>query len=756
MNHLPHLISDLALILITATIVTLIFKLIKQPLVLGYIIAGFLVGPYSSIFPSIADVANVKTLAEIGVIFLLFSLGLEFSFKKLIKVGGSASLTAIFEIVFITLCGFLLGKILGWSTMDCLFLGGMLASSSTTIIIRAFDELKLKTKPYARVVFGVLVVEDIVVILLMVLLSTVAVTKHVEGTEMAIKILKLAFFLILWFVMGIFIIPTLLRSAKKILDDEVFLILSLGMCLGMVVFATKVGFSAELGAFIMGSIFAETTSAERIEHIFQPVKNLFGTIFFVSVGMMINPATLLEYGWIVLAVTLMTIFGKFFSTTIGALLSGQTLKQSVHVGMSMAQIGEFAFIVATLGMSLGVISDFLFPVAVAASAITTFTTPYMIKYSEKVYILIEKILPNKALVFINNYSANIQATKNESPHKKTIKQHLILTIVNTLIVFAFFILSARLLLPFLKGITTDTAGNIITISLALLFSAPFLWALMFRQPNGSIQKKLNILSIFKNIPLLIITFFRLSAGILLLCFFVYKIFPDVTTVTIAVPIIIFVLIVLSKFIKKLYILIESLFVTNLNSREIAEAEKTSYIGDIKEKLIGETTDLSNWNFHLVDWQVPVNAYYSGRLLSELNWRTKYGINVVYIKRDEKLFFPPDPSIKILASDHIGVFSSDDKLLEFEKIFNTAETEQKCSYKDINNIVVDRIIVDEDSDFNGVDIKNSGIRERTQAIVVGIERQGEKILSPKASTIFTEGDIIWIVGEKSKIKILKNN
>ncbi len=756
MNHLPHLISDLALILITATIVTLIFKLIKQPLVLGYIIAGFLVGPYSSIFPSIADSVNVKTLAEIGVIFLLFSLGLEFSFKKLIKVGGSASITAIVEIIFITLCGFLLGKILGWSTMDCLFLGGMLASSSTTIIIRAFDELKLKTKPYARVVFGVLIVEDIVVILLMVLLSTVAVTKHVEGTEMVMTILKLSFFLILWFVMGIFLIPTLLRYAKKILDDEVYLILSLGMCLGMVVFATKVGFSAELGAFIMGSIFAETTSAERIEHIFQPVKNLFGAIFFVSVGMMINPETLLEYGWIVLAVTLITIFGKFFSTTIGVLLSGQTLKQSVQVGMSMAQIGEFAFIVATLGMSLGVISDFLFPVAVAASAITTFTTPYMIKYSEKVYILIEKILPNKALVFINNYSANIQTSKNESPHKKTIKQHLILTIVNTLIVFAFFILSAKLLLPFLKGITTDTAGNIITISLALLLSAPFLWALMFRLPNSSTQKKQNIITIFNNIPLLIIIFIRLFIGISLLCYFVYRIFPDLKTVAIAVPIIIFVLIVLSKLIKKIYTLIESLFVTNLNSREIAEAEKTSYIGNIKEKLIGETTDLSNWNFHLVDWQVPVNAYYSGRLLSELNWRTKYGINVVYIKRDEKLFFPPDPSIKILASDHIGVFSSDDKLLEFEKIFNTAETEQKCSYKDINNIVVDRIIVDKDSDFNGVDIKNSGIRERTQAIVVGIERQGEKILSPKASTIFTEGDIIWIVGEKSKIKILKNN
>ncbi|MDR0835351.1 MAG: cation:proton antiporter, partial [Tannerella sp.] len=345
MGHIPSLITDLALILITAAIVTIIFKKIKQPLVLGYVIAGFLVSPFFKIFPSIAGGENVETLAEIGVIFLLFSLGLEFSFKKLMRVGGYATITAVIEIVFITVAGFMTGKLFGWSTMDCLFLGGMLASSSTTIILRAFDELGLKSKPYARIVFGILVVEDIVVILLMVLLSTIAVTKSVEGSEMVFTILKLSFFLVLWFISGIFIIPTFLKKVRPLLTDEVYLILSTGLCLGMVVLAVQAGFSAELGAFIMGSILAETTSAEKIEHLFEPVKNLFGAVFFVSVGMMINPATLLQYGWIVLAVTVITIMGKFLSTTVGAVISGQPLKQSVQVGASMAQIGEFAFIV---------------------------------------------------------------------------------------------------------------------------------------------------------------------------------------------------------------------------------------------------------------------------------------------------------------------------------------------------------------------------------------------------------------------------
>ena len=349
MGHLPGLIEDLALILIAAAITTLLFRRLKQPLVLGYIIAGFLISPHLSLTPTVAGTQNIETLAQIGVIFLLFSLGLEFSFKKLIRVGGSASITAFVEIIFIMIAGFYLGRWMGWGMMDSLFLGGMLASSSTTITIKAFEELKIKTQQYVRVVFGVLIVQDIVVVLLMVLLSTVAVSRQFQGSEMFSTLAKLIFFLILWFITGIFLLPSLLRWAKKLLDEETLLILSLGLCLGMVVVATQAGFSAELGAFIMGSILAETTKAEKIENLLKPVKNLFGAIFFVSVGMLIDPHAIIAYRWPVLWVTLLTLFGKLFSTVLGALLSGQPLKQSIQVGMSMAQIGEFTFIVAILG-----------------------------------------------------------------------------------------------------------------------------------------------------------------------------------------------------------------------------------------------------------------------------------------------------------------------------------------------------------------------------------------------------------------------
>src|SRR5690242_12141248 len=440
MGHLPKLIEDLALILITGAIVTLLFRKIKQPLVLGYIIAGFLVSPHLSITPTVVDQANVKTLAEIGVIFLLFSLGLEFSFKKLVRVGGSASITALVEIVFITVAGYFLGKALGWSLMDSLFLGGMLASSSTTIILRAFDELGMKTKKFAGVVFGVLIVEDIVVILLMVLLSTVAVTRAFEGTEMLLTVLKLLFFLVLWFVAGIFLLPTFLKRVKKLMSEETLLILSLALCLGMVVLATVAGFSAELGAFVMGSIIAETTSAEKVEHLIKPVKDLFAAVFFVSIGMMIDPKAIVEYRWPVLWVILLTLFGKLSSTTLGALLSGQPLKQSVQVGMSMAQIGEFAFIVATLGLSLGVISDFLFPVAVGASAITTFTTPYFIKFSGPVYQFVERSLPRKWVNRLDNYASSAQSIQAETDWQIVVRSYAAIIATNGIVLLTLIFL----------------------------------------------------------------------------------------------------------------------------------------------------------------------------------------------------------------------------------------------------------------------------------------------------------------------------
>lgn len=746
MGHLPTLIQDLALILMAGAITTLLFRRIKQPLVLGYIIAGFIVGPYLSITPTVADHDNIKTLAEIGVIFLLFSLGLEFSFKKLMRVGGAASITALVEIAFITISGYFVGQWMGWSSMDSIFLGGMLASSSTTIIIRAFDELGVKAKQFARIVFGVLIVEDIVVILLMVMLSTMAVSRNFEGTELLFTVSKLLFFLVLWFLTGIFILPTFLKRAKKLLDEEVLLILSLGLCLGMVVIATKTGFSAELGAFIMGSIIAETTLAEKVEHIIKPVKDLFGAVFFVSVGMMIDPHAIVQYAWPVLWITLLTLFGKFFSTTVGAVISGQPLKQSVQVGMSMAQIGEFAFIVATLGLSLGVISDFLFPVAVGASAITTFTTPYMIRFSLPFYEFIAKVLPKKWVVAINNYSASTQRIQAESSLRVVLKSYSRIGLMNGIILLAIILIVINFFIPFLnQQISNKTIRGITGLLLTLSVCSPFVWALVAKKPDKIAYKELWLVNKYNRGPLLVMEIARAIVGILFIGFCVNLFFSTSIALLVAVPAILIIFYFFSRRIQLFYQRIEGRFLSNLNARERLEESKTH---------TNPQEELSPWDAHMIDLEVTPHAEYIGKTLAELAWREKYGINIAYIKRGSKLMYAPGRHSRLLPFDLVGIIATDDQIQAFKPVF---DIEEKIEKEDgtIDEIILQKIVVDEHNKLKGNTIRSSHIRERTNGLVVGIERDKQRILNPDSETVFEWDDIIWIVGERKKIQELNN-
>ena len=749
-HHIPTLITDLALILGVGALVTLLFRKIKQPVVLGYIIAGFLVGPHLNLFFTVADEANVKTLADIGVIFLLFGLGLEFSFKKLMRVGGSASITALVEIIFIFIAGYFTGKAMGWSMMDCLFLGGMLASSSTTIIIRAFDELGVKTKAYARVVFGVLVVEDIVVILLMVLLSTVAVTQHLEGMEMLYTVGKLMFFLILWLLSGIYLIPTLLKKVKSLMDDEGYLVLSIGLCLAMVVVAVSAGFSAELGAFIMGSILAETTSAEKIEHITKPVKDLFGTIFFVSVGMMIDPKVMVEYGWIILIITFLVIFGKIFSTALGAVLSGQSLRQSIQVGLSMAQIGEFAFIVATLGLSLGVISDFLFPVAVGASAITTFTTPYLIKYSDWFYGLLERILPRKWIEAIDRYSTSSQIIQAESDWKKFSKSYWSTVGTNGIILLAFILIGTHFVLPLLnRFIEVHLLSASLTAAIVLVISAPFLWALMFKMPKNVAYKDLWHSESYKNGPILVMAAARILLTFTLIAYFIYKIFSPYFSAWMLFLLIVIVLVavvLVSRYARKRYERYEMTFMENYNSREIDEAKK-------EQNIIKQEIQQSLWNINLIDLQIDPNAQYAGSAIGELPWREEYGINIVYIKRGDYLIYAPGSKDRLFPYDHIGVIASDEELDVFLPVFNE-KISRTLAESDLEQIIMEKIRVDEGSPLSGKSIKDSGIREKTDGLVVGVERGDQHFLNPGPNTVFEVDDIVWIVLDRSKRKFLR--
>lgn len=742
-EHLPKLIIDLGLILGVGAITTLIFKRINQPLVLGYIIAGFLVGPHFTYLPSVADAHNVEIWAKIGVIFLLFSLGLEFSFKKLLNVGGSASITALVEIICIILVGYYAGQWMGWSNMDSIFLGGLLASSSTTIIIRAFDELGLKRKKFANVVFGILIVEDIVVILLMVMLSTMAVSQQFNGGQMFESLIKLGFFLAVWFLGGIFIIPSFLRSIKKYLDDETLLILSIGLCLGMVYVAEESGFSIELGAFVMGSILAETVYAERIEHNLTSVKTLFATVFFVSIGMMIDPASMYQHKWAILIVSLITIVGKLVFTSLGALLSGQPLKQSIQVGMSMAQIGEFAFIVAGLGLTLGVTSEFLFPVAVGVSAITTFTTPYLIKSADSVYNVLNVVVPKRILKSIEIYSSDTQHIKDESKWKIIIQRTIKNLALNTIIVVAITFFTKSFILEVLSTHINPLIANIITMIITLIIAIPFLWALIGTRVSKQLMRDFWYESKFNRAPIIGIVTLRVIFIFGLVIHIYNEFFSSIWAFVVLVVILGAIFYLLSKHFKKVYEVIQNRFIFNLNEREIIEEKRKA----LKKEHYQFTWD----NTHISEMEVPRHANFIGVSLSDLNWRTKFHINIAYIKRGDRIIEIPNSEAVLYPLDKLGIIGTDEHIQKFEKYLTIiGESVPNEKVKDKLNIGMQRVVVPENVPELGY--REVGwVKDTAEGIVVLIERYGAKFYNPERDVMIEPGDYLTIVADKDKLK-----
>lgn len=735
MIHLPVLITDLGLILAAAGITTLLFKKIKQPLVLGYILAGLLVGPHIDFIPTVTDNESVTIWAEIGVIFLLFSLGLEFSFKKLVKVGGSASITAIVEVVFMLLIGFIAGKAMGWSTMDSIFLGGILSVSSTTIIIRAFEELGVKHKKFAGLVFGVLIVEDLVAILLLVLLSTLAVSQQFAGAEMLVSILKLCFFLILWFIGGIFLVPTFLKATKKLMNDETMLIVSIALCLIMVLLAVKVGFSPALGAFIMGSILAETTQAERIEHLTKSVKDLFAAIFFVSVGMMINPSILVDYAMPILVITLATILGKFLSSGLGALVSGQPLKTSVQTGLSLAQIGEFSFIIATLGLTLKVTSDFLYPIAVAVSAITTFTTPYLIKASEPFYYFLERNLPKKWVEGLNRYSSSTAGITTLSDWKVLLKSYTFNTIIHSVILISIAVLGSKYLQPFITGIIPGNNGIVLSLVLTLIIMTPFLWALAIRRIEKKAYSHLWLNKKYTRGPLVALETLRISLAIFFVCFLIFQFYNNWLAIAIAVALIVIGMFIFSRKLQSFYNRLESRFLLNLNAREAQNAQP----------------EILPWDTHLAELVVAPESKLVGQTLMELSIREKYGVNIALIERGKIMIPTPGRDERLYPNDKVMVIGTDNQLAMIQELFQGSvdETAEEASFPK-KDMTLQKVVVNTNSPIYGQSIRSSGIRETTQGLVVGIERQGERILNPDSNMVFQNEDIVWIVGNNKKV------
>lgn len=732
MIHLAPLIKDLALILIAAAVTTLIFKRLRQPLVLGYIVAGLLVGQHVSLVPTVSDEKNIHVWSEIGVIFLLFSLGLEFSFKKLIKVGGAASISAIVEVVFMLALGYLLGQIMGWSPMDSIFLGGIISISSTTIIIRAFEELGVKGLKFAGLVFGILVVEDLVAIVLLVLLSTLAVSRQFEGGAMLISVVKLVFFLIAWFVTGIFFIPTLLRMTKKIMNEETLLVTSVGLCLLMVVLATQVGFSPALGAFIMGSILAETTQAEKIEHLIKPVKELFGAVFFISVGMLIDPSMLVKYAVPVLIITVVTLIGKTLSTGLGALLSGQPLKTSVQAGMSLAQIGEFSFIIAQLGLTLNVTSEFLYPVAVAVSAVTTFTTPYMIKLSGPVYEKLADLMPHRWKTAINRYSAAAQTISVVSDWKILLKGYFTNIIIYTVVLLAIILLSSYYLLP-MSGVYNW--GRAVSAVVTFLLLMPFLWALGFRNIASAESNRIWEQKKYRG-PLMLLRIARIVIAVFLLGFFIDRFYSY--SVALAVTAIMIVLIVVFRHkIGDFYTTIEERFFSNFNARE-------TKVGNINKSV------LAPWDAHLAVSEIKPLSPVVGFTLEELQLRENYGINIALINRSGIKMYAPDKSARLFPGDVVTAIGTDEQLQKFNDYLEPSNTAVAVPVHDGDPIALKQFLVVEKSPLEGRTIREAGIRERTSGIVLGIERKGQRLLNPASLTVLQAGDIVWIAGSGGRL------
>ena len=747
MNEIPYLVKDLALILMVAGIVTIIFKKLKQPLVLGYIVEGFLVSPHMPYTMSVIDESDIKTWADIGVIFTLFSLGLDFSFKKIVKMGASPIIATVVIVFSMMMLGISVGHGFGWSKMDCIFLGGMLAMSSTTIIYKAFDDMGLRQQKFAGMVMSVLILEDILAIVMMVMLSAIAGGSNPDGEQMLGSIVKIGFFLVLWFIVGIFAIPWFLRSVRKLVNNETLLIVALGLCCGMAVLSTKVGFSSAFGAFVMGSILAETVEAEKIIKLVEPVKNLFGAIFFVSVGMLVDPKILVEYALPILALVCTILVGQAILGTLGFMLGGESLKSAMRCGFSMSQIGEFSFIIASLGLSLGVISNFLYPVVVAVSVITTFLTPYMIRLATPTYLVMEKHLPDKLINVLNHFAMSHPSTTQQSKWKSLLKQMTINTVAYSILSAAVITLMFTFVLPFMRslfpGWRLHWYANAITGLLTIIIIAPFLRAIVMKKNHSNEWRRLWVESSINRIPLLFTIFVRFVIAL----GFIFYICNYLTRFTNALMIIIGVVVVslmiASRWTKKRSIKMERVFIHNLRSRDIMAQVN----GEKKPLYEGHLLDR---DIHISEFEVPVDSTWGGKSLQQLHLRQRFGIDMSSIMRGSQRLNIPNGETIIFPGDKLQVIGNDEQLQKF-----ATSIAQDIYPEDLEiekrEMKLRQLIISSKSEFCGKSLIESGIRDKYNCMVVGLEEGQENLTKIAPSYVFQKGDILWIVGEESDLQ-----
>ena len=748
-----NLVKDLAVILIAAGFFTIVFKALKQPLILGYIIAGFFVGPHLGLF-SLTSQEAVDQWSEIGIIFLLFALGLEFSFKKLVKVGSAAITMAVVKCAGMFVLGLIVGQFLGWTTMESIFLGGLLSMSSTTIIIKAYDEMGLKKKPYASVIFGSLVVEDLIAVLLMVLLSTMAATGRFEGGAMVKSLVRLVFFLVLWFLVGIYLIPSALRQAKKLLNDETLLIVAVGLCFGMVSIADSVGFSSALGAFVMGSILAETLEGERIERILGSIKDLFGAIFFVSVGMMVDPSVIGANWGAVLVLTLVVMIGHLLFSFGGAILAGKGLETATNAGFTLSQLGEFGFIIASLGCSLGVMRGFIYPVVIAVTVITTFTTPYMIKAAGPTLSFLRRTLPLRWQERIDSMQEDKAHTGVElSEWRVYLKNYFVRVGVYLVLLVAVSVLCGLFSNQILERWLTSwdpTARNILAVIMTILMLAPFIYGLTGTGPAMHESQAKLVKNRKSNAwPLLSLDLLRIGIAFMAVLLSITAHF-DLTMLEIGFILLIFAVAyyplrkVLNRFIH-----IEKRFMENLNATDERAAQRAPVTFSVKEKL-----EKYNVGTELV--VISPNSQYVGLTLREMPFRHTSGVNIIKIQRGSKSIVVPSGGERIFPFDRLLAVGTREQLDSFLSIMQDEVTSQSpadflAAAGDNSEFIVQPVTLEDDNSLIvGKTLRDLDMRSYG-CMIICVLRGNDLITNPKAEFRFASGDLLWFAGAKNSLK-----
>ena len=750
MSEELRLVTELAIILIAAGVFTVISKALKQPLILGYIVAGFLVGPSLGIFPQFSP-ESVHQWSEIGIIFLLFNLGLEFSFKKLLKVGSAALITAGTICVGMFVLGMLTGSAMGWTSMESIFLGGLLSMSSTTIIIKAYDDMGLKNKPYASLIFGSLVFEDLIAVLMLVLLSTMAVSNKFAGGEMLMALGKLAFFLVLCFLVGIYLIPTLLKKARKYITDEILLIVSIGLCFGMVVLANAVGFSSALGAFMMGSILAETIEGEHIQKLTSKIKDLFGAIFFVSVGMMVDPHIIAQYWPNILVLAFVAVGGILLFSTTGVLIAGKGLDTAVHTGFTMAQLGEFAFIIAGLGCSMGVMRDFIYPVVIAVSVITTFTTPYMIKAADPALAFLKRKLPAKVLAVVDppqdDTPANSMAEQSE--WKKLLKSYALRVGLYSVILLAIILACNAFLDKAVTGIFPsigEGARKWIELIVTLLLMSPFLYGMTIL--NGSLAKPAKHLLSEKpsnRWPILSLMTLRILIGIAFIVAVVQRYYNVAGWSALLLVLLSFLFFVIIKFTLRHFGGLEARFMENLNAKENLEKQRTPVATEVKAKLAG-------YDIHMASVRMSPDSEFVGRTLREMPFRHTSGVNIVKIIRGSRSILIPSGNEPIYPGDELLAVGTNAQLEAFRQTMADSQSVPAVQ-ENTEEFLVEPIVLQEESTLTGQTLRSADMRS-SGCMVISVLHGSELITNPKPDYRFEVDDTVWLAGLKSSIEWFK--